>query len=296
MQRKVQVMGISNYEKKVKKEIIKWQNEKEGVLAKIFNFITTPIEWTVNKVVPDAVIKTVNKAVLGFMEMLKDVAFWTFSDRDIIKEAQKSGIEITKITELEGYNLEKLDKIAHKYFTSNKIIAALEGGGCGLGGFALIAADIPVLFTINFRVIQQIGSCYGFDMKDPKISMVVMGIFGVGSTTSAAAKAAALVDMHITVEALAKGWTYKKIAETTQSGTIIKAIKSFSQQLPKKIANNITKRKLAQLIPFFGAVAGAGFNYWFTSNVAKSAYMIFRELYLKRKHDDNFPSSMLPVK
>ncbi|MEO1632917.1 MAG: EcsC family protein, partial [Bacteroidota bacterium] len=53
--------------------------------------------------------------------------------------------------------------------------------------------------------------------------------------------------------------------------------------LPREIAKNLAGRKLGQLIPIAGAAVGAGVNYWFTEQTAKTAYMLFRSLYLERK-------------
>lgn len=277
---------MTKYENSVRNEIEEWKNYKEGILTKLFNAVTSPITWVVDKVVPDAVTKTIGKAVMGFFDMLKDASYWTFSDKSIISKANNIGISIIDCKELKHRDIKDLDKLAQKFFTSNKIMAALEGAGTGLGGLVLIAADIPLLFGLCFRAIQQIGTCYGFDMEDPKMSMVVMSCLNVGLVTSAAAKSAALADMAITAEALMKNWTYKKIAETTQTGAFVQALKNITKKLPPKIAENITKKKLAQLIPILGGVVGAGFNYWYLKNVTTTSYMIFRELYLMEKYNN----------
>jgi hypothetical protein len=277
-------MGYTDYEKRVQQEIEHWKNEKEGYLSKFLTEVSKPFVWLYEKVIPNSVEKTISKAVLGFLEMLKDISFWTYSDSDFIKEAKKIDIEIVNYRDLENEDLEICDKIARRYFNSNKIIALLEGFGCGLGGFALIAADIPALFTISFRAVQQIGSSYGFDMEDPDMFPVVMSVFSAGSAASSAAKAAAIADMRIAAKAYAKKWTYKKVAERTQTGVIANLLKQRTKNLPKDIANNITKRKLSQTIPIVGGVIGAGFNYWFLSSTVRSAYMIFRDMYMTRKY------------
>ncbi len=41
--------------------------------------------------------------------------------------------------------------------------------------------------------------------------------------------------------------------------------------------------KLGQLIPVAGAAIGAGVNYWFTEQTARTATMLSRSLYLERK-------------
>ena len=195
------------------------------------------------------------------------------------------------------HDLEKLDRIARGYFGTNKVAAALEGAGCGLGGMALIAADIPLLFGIAFRAVQQIGSCYGFDMEDPEMTPVVMSVFNVGSTASSTAKTAALMDMQVAAVAFGKNWTYGRVAESTATGAVAVLLKERTKHLPKDIAHNITKRKLAQAIPLVGAAVGEGFNYWFLSNTIRVAYMAFREMYLARKYGgdgDGEPPGLAP--
>lgn len=56
--------------------------------------------------------------------------------------------------------------------------------------------------------------------------------------------------------------------------------------MPQEIAKSITKKKLAQMIPFVGAAVGAGFNYWFIGQTSRTAYMLFREMYLVRKYPE----------
>ena len=278
---------MTPYEQKVRKEIEDWKSQKDGLVTKALNVAGKPIDWVYEKVLPGSVQKTVGKAVSGFIEMLKDAAQWTYPDKNIVKEARKVGIEIDDHRQLRDYDIKKLDQIARRYFSSNKIIGALEGAGCGLGGFALIAADIPLLFTVSFRAVQQIGSSYGFDMEDPDMLPVVMSVFNAGATASEAAKTAALADMRVTTIAFSKNWTYKKVAETTQTGIVTQLLKERTKRLPKDIANNITKRKLAQVIPLVGSVIGAGFNYWFLSNTVRASYMIFRDMHLNMRYDSD---------
>ena len=54
----------------------------------------------------------------------------------------------------------------------------------------LIAADIPLLFGINLRLIQQIGAAYGFDVSGPEFGPLVLSIFNVASSGSKESKKA----------------------------------------------------------------------------------------------------------
>jgi hypothetical protein len=82
------------------------------------------------------------------------------------------------------------------------------------------------------------------------------------------------------------------VAERTKMGVVVQLLKERTKHLPKDIANNVTKRKLAQTIPIVGSAVGAGFNYWSLSNTTRGAYMIFREMPLERKYGSP-PSDMV---
>lgn len=277
----------TSYEKEVRLEIEQWKNEKEGLMSNALNTVSAPISWAFNKVIPDNLNEPLEKAVISSFGVLNNAARWTYSDAQIVKSANALGMSISHYTELGEYDLKKLDQLARQCFLENRLAAALEGAGCGLGGLTMIAADIPLLFTISFRAVQQIGSSYGFQMDDPDMMLIVMNIFNAGAAGSSTAKAAAIADMHIAAEAFKRGgkiWTYHKISNMTSTGVIAKLLKDRAKYLPKEIAKQITKRKLGQAIPIVGAAVGGGFNYWFLHSTTKTAYMIFRDMYLTDKY------------
>jgi EcsC protein family len=281
------MQDLTPYEKRVRAEIDQWRNEKDSLLTNTLNTISTPVEWLYKNVVPNNLNETLEKAVMGAFGMLNNAAQWTYSDNQIIKKAQKLGLDVRDYKELREYDIEKLDQLAQQYFMQNHLLAAIEGAGCGLGGLTLIAADVPLLFTISFRAVQQIGSSYGFEMDNPDMLLVVMNVFNAGSAGSSAAKISALADMHIAAAAFAKGgkkWTYNRIAAQTQTGVLAKLLKERTKYLPQQIAKHITKRKIGQVIPLVGALVGGGFNYWFLQSTTRAAYMIFRDMYLVQKY------------
>lgn len=292
-------MNYTGYELKVLDEIREWEEAKPGMVIKALDLIGKPITMMIENV-PGSTRIIIGKAITGFMHMLKDISYWTYTENSILKKARKAGLDVASIHDLADCDIEKLDALAREYFTANKIIAALEGAGCGLGGLALIAADIPALFGISFRSIQQIGSCYGFNMQDPDMLPVIMGIIHAGSGFSVAVKSSVLADMHIAAAALAGKAAYGKLAERTKTALMIEILKKSSRSLPGQIAKNISSRKLGQAIPIIGAALGAGFNYWFMSNSITAAYMLFRKLNIERRHfsvpDAPKPSLMLTIR
>jgi hypothetical protein len=166
--------------------------------------------------------------------------------------------------------------MAKDYFSENAVLAAIQGGGMSLGGPVLLLADVPLLFTINFRLIQQIGACYGFSMRGTEFRPLILAIYNVASSGSNQAKKDALREISVAAAAFAHDMDYKgrKAAGTFQDQ---------NRHLPREIAKNLIGAKLGQMIPLAGIAVGAGVNYWFTSQTAETTYMLFRTLFVERK-------------
>ncbi len=273
---------FNTYEIKALDEIREWEKARPGLVLKTIDAVGKPVTVFIDNV-PGPLRVAVEKAVIGFMEMLKDLSYWTYSERSIIKKSRRAGLNVHSISDMADQDIRDLDRIARGFFSTGKIIAALEGAGCGMGGLALVAADIPAIMGILFRTIQQIGSVYGFNMKDPAMTPVIMGIYSAGCCDSAAAKTAALADIHVAAAAMMGKAAYAKAAAKARTSLFLKFIEQSTGIVPAQIAQTIAKRKMTQFLPVIGAVVGAGFNFWLMSSTMTSAYMIFRKLHLDRK-------------
>ncbi len=268
-------MRLTSYERDVQREIESWQHGDSSIIAQALNWAMQPMDWVVRQIVSPALIDQADDAITKFLSFLNDASKWTYDVRDLIPRAKSMGLEADSTDDLLDAPLEKLDDLARSCFNENAILAAIEGGGTGLGGAALIAADIPLLFGINLRLIQQIGASYGFPMDGPDYGPVVLSIFNVAASGSREAKNEALREISVAAAALAGDVNYR--------GRVSGTFRDQNRHLPREIAKNIVGRKIAQTIPIAGAVIGAGINYWFTTETAETAYMLFRAMYIERK-------------
>jgi len=268
-------MRLSDYERSVQREIEKWQHGDASLVAQAMNWAMAPMDWVVNRIVPDEVIDAVDKAISQFLSLLNDASAWTYDTTEVLGAAASRGVEAESISDLQTADLEILDELAKSYFNENALLAAVEGGGTGLGGAVLIAADIPLLFGINLRLIQQIGASYGFDVSGPAYGPLVLSIFNVAAAGTRESKNESLREITVAAAAIAQESDYK--------GRVSGTFRDQNRHLPREIAKNIGGRKIAQLIPIAGAAIGAGINYWFTTETAETAFMLFRALYIERK-------------
>ena len=268
-------MKLSSYEKAAQRELDKWQRDDGSIVSVMINWAMQPVDWAMDKIVTPDGEEQADSLVSQFLSLLNNASEWTHDPNDLVKKAQEIGIEVESLTDLRDHSLEELDALSKSLFSQNAILAAVEGGGTGLGGIALIAADIPLLFTINLRLIQQIGAAYGFDLSGEEFQPLVLSIFNVAASRGRTAKADALREISVAGAALANELEYK--------GKVRSSFSEQSRHLPREIIKNILGRKLAQVIPIAGAAVGAGVNYWFTMETAEASYMLFRALYIERK-------------
>ena len=274
-QQKPDTLKLSQYEKEAHREIENWQRSEGSVLAQAMNWAMKPLDWAVERILPAQMVEQAGEAVSGFLSLLNDASEWTYDAADILKQAAAAGIEAGRVEMLRDAPLERIDPIARSQCTPNAIFAAIEGGGAGLGGAVLIIADIPLLFTLNFRLIQQIGTSYGFPMRGPSFRPIVLSIYNVAASGSRDAKHDACREISVAAAAFAHDQPYK--------GRVKGVFRDQNRHLPREIGKNLLGRKIGQAIPVAGAAVGAGINYWFTTETAEAAYMLFRALHLERR-------------
>ncbi len=269
-------MRLTEYEKQAQREIERWQHGESSFLQQAIDFAMKPVDWAFDQVVPVELVDRLSDAIVDGLGVLNDASEWTYEEDDVLEKARALGLDADTVDDLRDQPLEELDPLAREFFNQNAILAAIEGGGTSLGGPLFIAADIPLLFTINFRVIQQIGGAYGFPLRKPEFKPLVIAIYNVAASGSQQAKNDAVRELSVAAAAFAHETGYRG---RRVSGTF----RDQNRHVPRELAKNLAARKLGQLIPVAGAVIGAGVNYWFTDQTAKTATMLFRSLYLERK-------------
>ncbi len=267
-------MRLTEYERTAQREIERWERG-ETLLQQALGFAMKPVDWAFDQFVPESVLDGLTSALTQTLSTLNDASAWTFDADDVLQKAAEAGLDVATVGELRDQPLEALDGLAKQYASQNSVLAALSGGGAGLGGALLLAADIPVLFTVNFRLIQQVAAAYGFPLQGPGYTPLVVSIFNVAASGSREAKSDALRELAVAASAIDGGGYRARTAQGT--------LREQLGHVPREIAKNLGAQKLAQSIPIAGAAVGAGVNYWFTDQTAQAAVMLSRALYLERK-------------
>lgn len=264
-----------DYIEKVKDEVNEWENKEPGYLTKVSDFVLYPVQKVADTLVPEVVMKTVVASVEGCLKGLFFGASYTMSKDSVLQKIKEENSELTTIQNVRNSNdLESMDKVAYHYWNWNLSYAFTQGVTTGSMGLPGLAANIPALFTIVFRMMQQISLSYGYDPDKLEEKLFILNVLSVASSADMKAKQATMLYLkQIQVQLLKKTW--KKLAEEK---ALVFTIKEFA----KKIGIQITKRKAIQMVPVIGAVIGGVFDSAFCNDVGCAAVMAYR----KRKLDE----------
>ncbi|PSQ92600.1 MAG: EcsC family protein [Bacteroidetes bacterium SW_4_67_19] len=285
------------YEENAAKEIRRWADGDPSALSKALRLLSKPLDWAAERSATESAMKEVNERIVAVLDSLSEASTWTYDPEHVLGRA-RDDIDLAdtaSLADLRAAPMPRLDELARTFFTENTILSALEGGGTGLGGVALLAADVPILFTINLRLIQQVAASYGFRFGGPRARPLVLRVFSAAVADTPEARQEALRELRAAGKAAARGEAPGTdrddigVAAASSEGTDPEGTEGTdttenqSRVLINEIARNIAAREMAQLIPLAGAATGAGLNYWFTSATAEAAYMLSRALFLEHR-------------
>jgi hypothetical protein len=272
------VMPLTEYERKALEAAEKFfRSPEEGPLGRISRVLFKPVELVAERVIPDRVLEIAGD---GIEKVLKGVA--SLSDRtvgvgEVLSSARQFGISAATVTDLRAQDLEHLDRLSSAIASQNSVIAALEGAGCGLGGVALLAADIPLLFGVAFRVVRLIGCAYGIDPAAAGEKLISFKIFELAAGGTRDRYASLLA-----IEALRDELDGLDPQERAEKAAVLAGLIA-SREVVRRIVTALAGRKLLQTIPLAGMAVGAGFNYTFVADVAETARQVYRKRILDEK-------------
>ena len=264
------------YLKDAKKEIQKWEQEGPGFLAQVGDFILWPAQKAADMLIPDGVHEAVGKSIHGLLSGLSGASDFTVDRDSIISGVKKRRGKKTDFAS----RLKAADEQAKECWNWNIGYGAAEGAGTGALGIIGLAADIPALFTICLREIQEIALCYGYDVTTPEEKEYMLQVLRTGSTGDIKAKMEFLI-MLKQIEQILLKVSWKKMASDLAAKQIsnlslLAAVKQFA----KSLGIQITKRKALQSVPIIGALVGASFNATFVNDIGRAAYMCYRRRHI----------------
>ena len=231
-----------NYEQKAFEELKQW---RKNMLRNpsVFNQLSKKIQTKLISYVPEKIHQAITTTI---KQMVRGVLFG--AQFTIKKQAKVNSLQHTE---------EELEKLVKTY----KHTAAVEGGITGAGGILLGLADFPILLGIKLKMLFDIASLYGFDVKDYKERVYLLHIFQLAFSSQ---------EHRRNVFLQMQDWDFKK----KQLPDDVHAFdwRNFQQEY----RDYIDLAKMAQLIPGIGAVVGIVVNYKLIKQLANTAMNAYR--------------------
>lgn len=244
---------LMSYEQQVRKEITEWEHsmfKPPGWLEKT----SKSISQRVNHLIPPKMHQIITATI-----------------RSIVRTAL-FGAEYTPSRPVQRtLDLESADKEAKELFGLYQKIAVAEGAGTGAGGIVLNAVDFPALIAIKMKFLFELAHVYGYDTKVFSERVFILKVFQM--TFSGPHNRAKLLHSikhwHIDKEQWAHETEYSKTLDW--------------EAFQIEYRDAIDFRKMLQMLPGIGAVAGAWANYTILDELRGFAINAYR---LRRLSDE----------
>ncbi|HMI03599.1 MAG TPA: EcsC family protein [Pedobacter sp.] len=237
------------YTEKVKIELEFWKRdilEKPSMVDKL----TSKVQKKINSYIPDKVHSAITAAI---KTMVQTVLYGSAYTTSAMPPAEMSLIHREALVK---------DKIESYGKTG-----AAEGGITGAGGFLMSLADFPILIGIKMKLLFEIASLYGFDVKDFRERLYILHIFQLAFSSQ---------------EGGAK--VYHKLENWENQLLLLPEDAEHFDWLSfqQEYRDYIDIAKLAQMLPVVGAAVGAVANYQLIKKLGKTAMQAYRMRVLEK--------------
>jgi len=271
-------MMLTKYEKLAIEEIHLWKNPKSSWVNMAMKVIDIPINKAGGIVTNIPGFKwVVEKSIGGLVFLLNDLAHWSVRSDVIYKEYRDAGFNnVMKAKDILEVDLEHIDKVIGYLGAKYKAVCTIEGSACGFVGLPGIPADIVALVTLSQRAIGEYATYYGFDVNSQQERLFALNILGLASSPTDASKQIAMAQLV----KIAQDVAAKKVWKDLEQYGFVKIVLLIA----KTLGIRLTKAKLAQTIPYTGALIGGGFNAYYMNKVCDAAFYLYKERFLAEKY------------
>lgn len=233
---------MNQYEKDIYSKLALWQKEMLRNPS-FLNKLSKKVQTRINKWIPEKIHLAITTTL---KQMIRAVLF---------------GATLTMVKPLSEKSLELREASVLQRIVFYKKTAAIEGGITGAGGLFLGFADFPILIGIKIKLLFDIASIYGFDLRDYKERVYLLHIFELAFSS----------DFHRKKIYLEMTDWEKKSKELPED------INQFDwRSFQQEYRDYIDLVKMAQLLPIIGAPVGAVVNYRMIKKLGSTAMNAYR--------------------
>ena len=233
---------MTTYEHHVLSELKDWQKRMMKEPG-FFDTVSKGVQDKINKLIPEKAHKVITVSI---QKMVQSVLF---------------GAKFITSKPLQGSSLEQRESLVRRKIESYRNTAVTEGAVTGAGGILLGLADFPILLTIKIKLLFELASLYGFNVRDYKERLFILYVFQLAFSSQKRRN-----EIYYTI-AHWESYVSSLPAEAEQFDW-----RTFQQEY----RDYIDLAKLAQLVPVIGAAVGAIANYKLVNLLGEVAMNSYR--------------------
>lgn len=269
----------TNYLKTSRQEIHIWEGRGPSWLSQVSDFILWPAQKTAEKLIPQGLADKAASAIEKCLSGASSLSSHTINFETIHKRVAKAAGSKPDLSA----RLKAADDEARTIWNLHLAMVAGEGAAAGTAGLPGLLVDIPALFGLVFRLMQEIGTCYGYDVTKPEEQEYILQVLRTASAGELKTKMEALLLLK-ELEQVLISISWRKIGADLAAKQLSKfSLSAVSQQLAKSLGMNLTKRKALQMVPIVGGLVGGSFNAMFAYEVGQAAYMSYRRRWIEEQ-------------
>jgi len=238
---------MNDYQKQIGAELSVWQKQMLQ-RPSFFNGLSKKVQVKINTWIPEKVHQAITATI---KQMIRGVLF---------------GATHTAAKPLSGQSFQESEKAILQKIETYRNTAALEGGITGAGGILMGFADFPILIGIKLKLLFDISSMYGFNVKDYKERVYLLHIF----------------ELAFSSHEHRRNIYLKMVDWDKKSKNLPEDIHQFDwRSFQQEYRDYIDLAKMAQLIPIIGAPVGFMVNSSLIKKLGLTAMNAYRMRLLK---------------
>ncbi len=233
---------MNNHQKQLGSELSVWQRQMLQ-RPSLINKLSKKVQVKINTWIPEKIHQAIT---ITIKQLIRGVLF---------------GANYTTAKPLSGLSIQEQEDAVRKRIKFYSTTAAVEGGITGAGGILLGFADFPILIGLKLKLLFDICSMYGFNVKDYKERVYILHIFELAFSS------------HVH-----RRKVYLKMVDWNQkSKELPDDIHQFDwRNFQQEYRDYIDLAKMAQLIPLIGAPVGFIVNSRLMKKLGKTAMNAYR--------------------
>jgi hypothetical protein len=245
-----------------------WANQKASLVGRASNFLGKPIDLAYQKV-PESIKASISQSILSILEKVRSHSQNTVRAPEIYdKLSEIAGIDVRNPRDARKLPFAVLDQFASRTQKAHRNLALVQGGATGMAGLVGIPADLPSLYFLVFREVEELAICYGFPVDNEAEIAPLFKVVNIGHYVESEDKRRALLELSDMQQMLAQGHPMKDLERTLVAKSL--------QALAKRMATSLTRRKLLQGVAILGGLVGASVNSALVTDVGMTAAHSYR--------------------